>query len=186
MKTSQYPKDGTAQGAQYSAAQTSNLSYVVVMTIRHFDQNRKCKVIVDKKTPFTGLNPIELRKKAISHAVQIGFDSQIDGKLCKYHLDSPMEGMFKQMRNTTCLSIEVICKNSITEEELIIHEGDINNPPEEYLDECSVELEWYKRYGYDTEGKVIKVGSGFNKRRQILDYRMLDKDYVANFFAKVS
>lgn len=179
--------EGTAKVAQYSTANTtSNISYIVAMTIRQVDQNRKCKVIVDKKTTFKGASALDCRKKAISYAVQLGFDARIDGKLCKYHLDSPTEAMRKGMKNFTALSTEVICRNSITEEELIIHEGDLNHPAKEFLDDCQLELLWYKRYGYDTDGKVIKVRRGLISSCQILDYQMLDEEYVANFFAKVS
>jgi len=186
MKTSRNTQDGTAQGAQYVAATNNNISYVVSLEIHHYDKNRIHTVLVDKKTTFTGDRALDCRKKALSYAFQLNLDANIKGKLCKNHLDTPMEAMKKGMKNFTCLFIEVFCIDKHTGEELTISEGDFSAPPEDYIEECSFELNRYNEYGYDTEGKVITVKDRSGREYKILDYLMFDDDYVASFFAQVS
>lgn len=186
MKTSQTAQDGTAQGAQYSADSTNNLSYVVSLEIHQYDKNRKHTVLIDKKTTFTGERAIDCRKKALAFVFQLHLDANIKGKLCKNHLDTPMEAMRKGMKNFTCLFIEVTCKDKHTGEELTISEGDFSAPPKDYIEECSFELNRYKEYGYDTEDRVITAKDPSGREFKILDYLMFDEEYVENFFAKAS
>ncbi len=165
--------DGTAKTAKAIAAETNNISYVVKLEILHFNKNRVCSTIVDKEELFQGGRAIDCRKRAFNHAFQLLQDANIDGKLCKKHLDTPDEAFAKGMKNFTALSLEIDCVDKKTGDRMTISEADFFNPPDEYLDYCIAELMWYREYGYETENRVIPVKDD-RKTWEILDYRMID------------
>lgn len=166
--------DGTARIAKAIAAQINHISYVERLEIRHFDDNRKCSMIVDQETVFSGERAIDCRKNAFVHAFQLLQDAETDGKLCSYHLDSPLEAQFKQMKNFTALSIEIDVLDNKIGDRMTISEGDFLDQPDEYLGECVAELMWYKEYGYAVDGWEDTVWDEYDEECEILGFNMDD------------
>jgi hypothetical protein len=156
------------------APTANSLTYVVNVLILHTDENGDSTTVLDKETRFEDEQAIVCRKQAFDYTHQVLSDAEIDGKLCKYHLDTPLEGFFKKMKNVTSLSIEIHCDDAITGERLTISEGDFENPPEETLDACVAELMWYREYGYRTDGWDDIITDEDDNEHDILDFTMED------------
>lgn len=166
---------GKAKTADAIAATNNNISYVVRLEIRHFDENRKCTILVDEQTPFKGKRAIDCRKEAFKYAYQLTLDADIEGKLCSNHLDSPEEASAKEMKNFTALSVEIDCVDEKSVDRITISEADFFNVPEDLLGDCEAELMWYKQNGYDTDDYEVTVEDEDGELHQILDYGMIEK-----------
>jgi hypothetical protein len=131
-----------------------------------------------------GTNAIDCRKKAFSYAFQLTQDANIEGKLCKMHLDSPSEGFAKKMSNITTLSIGIDCLDDRTGDRITISEADFLEQPDEYLDDCIAELMWYREYKYETENWVISIKDD-RKTWEILDYGIADTSEIPSSWVQL-
>ena len=145
-------EDGNAQVAEAITENTkSNISYVVNLQIIHFDKNRKAKTIVDQEKVFKDQYAIHARQSAFVYCYNTLDDAEEDGFLCDGHLDSPIEAHFKEMKNVNTLYITIDVINEQTGDRLTISECDFEEPPEEFIEECVTELQWYRDFGYSTD-----------------------------------
>lgn len=161
---------GNAKTADANAENQNNISYVVRLEIRHFDENRNCTMLVDEQKPFKGKRAIDCRKEAFKYAYQLTLDANIQGKLCSNYLDTPAEAFEKGMKNFTAISVEIDCVDEISGERTTISEADFFNDPDDLLDDCEAELMWYNEYCYDTDDNKITVEDKFGDPHQILDF----------------
>ena len=165
--------DGYTQDAETIAIPTNNIHYVVSVNIIHHDENRDVKPLVNRKTVFKDASAIRARQSAFSYGYMLSFVSEKEGGLYKDHIDNYYEVMFKQMKNVNILFLSIDCINEETGEDITISECSFDNPPEDdCIENCVTELQWYKDFGYDTEGRTIKV-KDHGRKQKILDYQMV-------------
>jgi len=170
----QTKNDGKVQDTEAIAAPKNFISYRVYVFLLHIDEKGTSTEILRKEAIFTGDRAIDCRKAAFNYAFQCIQDASIDGRLCKEHIDTVYASQIKKRKNINALIVNITCWNENDNKLLQISGSDFSRPSPDCISESARELEWYRGYSYETEGRVITIRDEDGEKYSILDYRMND------------
>ncbi len=162
-------KIGKAQEAKPAEINDCDLSYSVALDITHVDSEGVTTKVKSQETWFREKIALDARRKAFALADQLTKDSQIDGKLCEGHLDSPLEGRLKNYRDINMLKLNVHCFDK-DGDYLTVSEKEFNAPNRDELYALECEYEWYLRYGYDTGGDPHVVKDAEEYQYKVINF----------------
>jgi len=164
-------KDGKAQVAEAITETKTNLYYAVdYRIIKHYkglhEPTDECKNIL-----MISERPIDARRRAFYYAFQLT-QGILDG--VKPH-------------QAGIGSIHISCINAKTGESVQVSEGKIIEPPDFYFEDREKELEWYEKYGLETDGTtILTVNDEDGKPCRILDYQMVAEPKDSDDLVKIN
>ena len=165
-------KDGQVQATKAIAANTeSNISYVVNFTKIGTDENGKNKILAVKELPYKDKGGLKSRSRAFITALIAIVNSCLHMKMDEEKFDSILSAQLKPTKDGTSISVRIDCINEATGERITINSGNILNKPDEHIEALTKELDWYKKNGYNTNGKSI-TETYRDKQYEILDYEL--------------
>ena len=129
-------------------------------------------------------NPIEEYKNILMISER-SFDARKRAYYYAFQLtENVVDGI--NLYNARTASIHIMCIDPKTGESIQVCEGKFNEPPDFYLDDCIMELEWYEKYGMETDGAIITVEDEDGNPHRILDYKMADEPDNPDVLYKIS